>query len=286
MNIPARPTVPRNPVVNSVTPKNLTLRKMEKKKPCPRMLVYAVEGWGKTTMAAHSPNPLILYARDERGLDALVSKELIPDVYANQIDTWEELLSTLDMLAADPQTVKTLVLDSIGTFERLCHEYVCAKHYKNDWSENGFASFQAGYGIAASEWIKLLHKLDKINSHGVIILILGHVQVKNTKNPLGADFMRYECAAHTKTMEATMRWLDAALFGKYDTIVEMAKDTGNIAKNKGKAIGGTERIIHTQGCDAFQAKNRYGMPTELEIPGDRTAAWDIIWNAIINKAGA
>ena len=67
------------------------------------------------------------------------------------------------------------------------------------------------------------------------------------------------------------------LFGKFVTITEKSK-TGVI-----KGIGGTDRILYTERRDAFDAKNRYGMPAEIDIPNDPAKTWETIWKHLYKK---
>lgn len=248
---------------------------------CPRLVIYGVEGWGKTTLGAFAPEPVILMARDERGVDRLLSAGRIPNVPAERIESWPDALEWLDALAVDPQGRKTMVLDAAGGFERLCHEFVCNRDYGGIWGKEGFDSFKEGYDVSVAEWLKMLQRLDTLNRAGMTVMLLGHAKVKSFKNPVGPDFDRYECDIHHKTWAVTARWADAVLFGNFQTIVEIAgKKTGNIAKDKGKGIGGTQRTIFTERRDAFDAKNGYGMSPSLALPSQHDQGWPAVWTEI------
>ena len=242
----------------------------------PRICVHAVEGFGKTSLAAYAPAPYVLMGKGEAGYTTLLSAGLVPAVPAIEVTRWIDLLSLLNELANDPQGRKTLVLDTIGSFERLCHEYICAKEFKGDWGERGFTAYQRGYDIAASEWTGMLSSLDEVHRHGVTIL-----RVATYKNPLGADFDRFVPDLHTKTWAPTHRWCDAVLFGNFFTVIDdekRAKRTG-----RGTGIGGTDRILYTEHRDGYDAKNRFGMEPELWMDGGPSAAWPALWSAIVRK---
>ena len=241
----------------------------------PRLVVFATEGFGKTTLGACAPEPLILMSRGETGYDTLLQSKLVPQVPAEVVVDWQDLLGWIDGLTNDPQGRKTLVLDTLGGFERLCHEHVCREHFKSDWTETGFASYQKGYDLAVTDWIGLLSRLDRLRAKGVTILWLGHSRIHSFKNPLGPDFDRYICDCHPKTWGVTHRWADAVLFGNFLTVLdneEKAKRAG-----KGKAIGGTTRILFTERRDAYDAKNRYGMKGEIWLEDGPAASWSTLW---------
>ncbi len=253
------------------------LAKAEPKFQPPRLVVTGVEGWGKTTLASYAPNPAMLMARGEDGYVTLLGVNSVPNIDATTFDGWPGLLAFLDNMASQESIpYKTLVFDALGGFERLCHEHVCTRDFKGDWGEKGFVGFQKGFEVALSDWIGFLSRLDRIRAHGVMILLLSHSRVKPFKNPMGPDFDQYVSDVHPKTWDITKKWVDAVFFAKFITVPD--KVDGKI-----KGIGGTSRIMYTRGCDAFNAKNRYGMPTEIEFTDDPTLMWSTLWTALIRK---
>lgn len=240
-----------------------------------------MEKFGKTTMAANAPDPVIFMAKGETGYMTLLSAGSIPAIPAIQVDAWPELMGYLEDLAADTQGRKTVILDAIGGFEALCRQYVCTTRFGGDWGENGFAGFQRGNEMVSTEWLAMLDKLDRLNSQGLIIIIIGHATVKTMSPPDGAAFDRYQPDVHQKVLNPTARWADAILFGKFYSMVDTVKSTGNIAKDKGKGIGGTTRVIYTQSRDAMLAGGRYrGMAPEFSLPDEPSAMWSVVWDQI------
>ena len=250
---------------------------------CPRLVVYAGEKFGKTTILAHAPDPVILMARGEQGYDTLLSAGMVPSVPAELVESWEETLAWLDSLIADPQGRKTVGLDAGGGFERLCAEYICHKHYKDEWGSEGFQSYNKGEGLVAGEWLKLLQRLDRLHDkHGIITVILGHAGVKAFNDPMGPTFDKYRCNMGDKVWASTAAWSDCILFGKFKTIVETSAQQArkNISERKGKGVGGTQRVIFTSPCDAYVAGNRYAMPPEISLDVEPAEMWNTIWQHI------
>lgn len=244
----------------------------------PAIVFNAVEGFGKTSYIAYAPNAAILMARGERGYTTLLGAGRVPKIPHVSIDSWADALAVVDGLADDPQGIKFLGFDALGGFERLCHEYVCNRDFGGDWGEKGFGSFQKGYEVSVTEWLKLLVKLDALRDrHGIAPVMLSHSKVATFKNPDGADFDRYVSDVHQKTWAATAKWADLILFGKFFTVVQQ-KDN-NVLK-KGKGIGGTDRVVYTERRDAWDAKNRYGLPPEIDMPNDPSQMWQTVWSQI------
>ena len=277
------PAMPMPPVTSSnkkaaTKPNMPKVGKMEAVFRPPKILLNAVEGWGKTSLGAYAPNPVMLQARDETGYETLLGSGLVPSIDAARIDNWPGLLELIPTL----DTFKTVDFDAIGGFERLCHEFICDRDFNGDWGEKGFVSYQKGYDVAITEWLKLLAALDRLKDKGVVIVILSHCKVKSFKNPMGADYDRYVSDVHDKTWAVTAKWADAVLFGNFFTVVETARSSKPEALRKGKGIGGTERVIYTERRDAFDAKNRYNMPTVIDIPNEPDKMWSTIWGHIAN----
>lgn len=238
------------------------------------LIVYATEGFGKTTMAAYAKNSAIMMADGESGYTTLYNAGRVPERPQITMRSWGAVLDHVELLIEDPQGMELLAFDAAGGYERLCHRHVCDTHFKGDWGEKGFMSYMRGYDIAIPEWLKLLSALERLRfgQSAVDVLFLGHARVQPFKNPMGADFDRYACECHHKTWGVTHKWADAVLFGTFASVVDKNKPSDK----RGKGIGGTQRVIFTERRDAFDAKNRFGLPAEIDIPNDRTKAWSTL----------
>jgi hypothetical protein len=268
---------PAKPAASVAVP---TLGKLTRRTIRPRIVINAVEGWGKTSAAAYAPNCAILMARGETGYETLMNAGRVPEITAAKIDSWKGLLGLLDGMIANPPC-EYLALDAQGGFERLCHEMVCQRDFDGDWGEKGFTSFAKGYDVAIADWLLFLQRLDRLHEKGVGIIMLSHSRIRPFKNPLGPDYDKYTSDSHEKTWATTAKWADAVLFGTFQTVTEQDRQT-----KKFKGIGGTQRVLHTQQTDAYVAKNRYGMEPTLTMPEDPAQMWPTIINAINGKPAA
>lgn len=238
----------------------------------PRIILNAVEGFGKTTAGAYAPDPVILMASQETGYTTLYGAGRVPRCPTVTCDTWHEVLDFLQSLCGDPQNRQTLVLDALGGFERLCHEQVQYEFFDDNFDK--FMAFHKGYERSVGEWMKLLSMLDRLQRlHGFIVLVLSHTQIRPFKNPDDEDYDRYVADCYKQTWSVTHKWADAVLFGNFFTTVEKKN-------NKAKGVGGTQRVIYTERRAAFDAKNRYGMQPSFNMPDDPKETWSTIWNAI------
>jgi hypothetical protein len=244
-----------------------------------RIILHGVEAIGKTSWAAQADRPLFAMVRGETGIETLIDAGQVKAVaHTPEIERWTDLLNLVDTLRTEKHNYGTLVIDSMTTAERVCHEYVCAQHYGNDWSERGFLGYMRGYDTSVSEWLKLLNGLDQLRrERKVRPIIIGHTKIATFKNPEGADYDRYVVDVHHKTWSQTLKWSDMVLFANYYTVVD---EQATSTKNKGKGKGGTERIIYTQRTAAWDAKNRHGLPEEISMGESAAEGWQHFLDAI------
>jgi hypothetical protein len=245
---------------------------------------YAGPGFGKTSIAAHARQPIFLKSRGETGLDTLIDAGQIPPTPSlPEIGHWLDLMAALRFLQQEDHSFKTLVVDTANGMERLCHEYVCERDFGGEWGERGFASYQKGYEISLAEWRLFQNELDKLREKGMTIFLLMHAKVKPFKNPSGLDYDRYMPEMHEKTWTMLKGWLDAIIFGNLEVSVHTAKKSDAVdPTKKGKASDTSSRIMFCNSDNAsYEAKNRLGLPAEVECGDSPKEAWDNLARAII-----
>lgn len=239
-----------------------------------RVIVHGTEGVGKSSFAAAAPKPYFLMARGETGLETLIDSGCVGETaHAPELQTWTEMLDILNALRTEDHTHKTLCLDAANGFERLCHEHVCATQFNNDWGKSGFVSYMQGYDASLTPWREFLSLLDAIRAERKMgIIVLCHTKVTPFRNPMGADFDRYQPDLHHKTWALTHRWADIVMFANFYTVITDEVKAGK-GPARGKGSGGTDRILSTERSAAFDAKNRHSLPEEISMGDSGVEAW-------------
>jgi hypothetical protein len=237
-------------------------------------VLHGQEGVGKTSFGAYAPKPIFLQTKGEAGLDTLIDAGQLPEIphFAGETQDWSELLNQITWLLTAEHDHKTLVIDTLGGAESLCHEHVCKRDYQGKWGDDGFMSYRKGYDRSLVDWRQLLNGFDKLRTDkGMAILALCHTAKVTFKNPEGTDYERYEPAfAHRGTWGVTHKWADCVLFLNFHVQVE--KDSKKATKGKG--VGGQVRMIYTEHHAAYDAKNRFGLPEEIDAGESGKEAWD------------
>jgi hypothetical protein len=246
-----------------------------------RYILHAIEGWGKTSFGAQCPKPIFLQTGGETGLETLIDAGRLPEIpHAPAAQNWDEVLAVVEFLRTEDHGFKTLVIDTINGAEALMHRHVCDRDYKGEWNEHGFLSYNKGYEVSLKDWIGFLNALDGLRAERkMTIFALCHTKVKPFKNPEGPDFDRYQPDMHEKTWGLSHKWSDCVLFGNFEITVQTDKPEAK----RGKGTGGNFRMLYTERHAAYDAKNRLGLPSEIEMGNSPQEAWAAFTAAL--KAG-
>lgn len=221
-----------------------------------RVLIYGVEGVGKTLLASRFPSPLFI---DTEGSSDHVDVRRLPAP-----TSWQMLLDEVAWIRDFPaECGGTLVVDTLDWAERLCFEHVCKQ---NGWKSIEDPSWGKGYTITYEEFGKLMNLLTEVRDAGLNVVAVCHAVKAKVEQPdeMGTyDSWMPKLLDGKKTSIAAMakEWADAVLFLNYRTIVVAADDSGK----KYKAQNGKDRVMYTTHAAAWDAKNRWGLPDELPL---------------------
>lgn len=230
-----------------------------------KAIIYGVQGVGKSTFMAHSPDPVFLdFEESTNDLDTRV--ELLDPAPK----TWTQTLSALEQLATEPHDFKSVCIDSADWLEQLCIDFVVHKYKAKSFSDPVVFGYGKGDSILFEEWRALIIVLSKC-AQRMNVLISAHSVVRAYNDPMGASFDRYSMKLRQSKQADlagyTQEWAQCVLFAHYDTIVGKIDE-----RNVG--LRGTTRVMHCNRTDAFDAKNRYGLPDKMPLD------WQSFYDAV------
>ena len=213
-----------------------------------RIVMYGIDGVGKSSWAAAAPSPIFIDGEDGTGqLD--VARFPKPE-------KWADVLDAITELGTQQHSYETLVVDTLDWLEPLCFERVCEDGGEKSIEDFGFGK---GYKQAQELWHGLFAYLERLQAKtGMNVILLAHCQIRTFKNPRGEDFDRYEMKLNAKLAGLTREWPDEVLFVDHQTLT-YEKD------KRVRGISDGARIIHTTRDAAFDAKNRHDLPAELPL---------------------
>ena len=232
----------------------------------PRVLLYGVEGIGKSTFGASALNPIII--QTESGLDEIDAPKF------PLAASFDDVMNSLKLLGTESQGSKTVVIVSIDWREPLIWADTCARHAQPNIEAFGYAK---GYKHAMDGWSRLLLALDRLRDEkGMAILLIGHAEIDRFDSPDTEPYDRYQLKLHDAATAKITEWCDVVGFVNYQVFTEKTDVGFNRKISRGK--GGGDRMMYLEERPAYKAKNRYSLPWEL--PFLRGEAWNTLVTAI------
>lgn len=232
----------------------------------PRIVLYGVEGIGKSSFAAEAQETIFIST--EGGLDNIDASKL------PLCESYAAVMEQLDAIHTQKHAYKTLAIDTLDWMEKLIWQKVCKDRGVNSIEDIGYAK---GYIFAMDLWHEFIQRLDLIrNKTKMPIILLAHENIRRFDSPQTEPYDRYELKLHAKAAALFYEWADAVLFANYKPAVAKA-DLG-FKKEVNRGIGGGDRYIFTEERPAYKAKNRYNLPTE--IPFIKDQGWSAFTQAM------
>jgi len=225
----------------------------------PRVMVYGVEGIGKSTFGAGAPNPVYILTED--GLGSL-NVDHFP-----LATSFQDVMDAISTLYKDNHAFETVVIDSLDWLEAIIQREIEQKYDAKD------LAYGKGALIAAERWREILDGLNALrNDKGMIVILIAHTTIKRFDSPEVEPYDRYQPKLQERSNAVVREWSDAVLFANYKTIVKKDDVGFNQTNNRGISTG--ERLLFTSERPAYMAKNRYNMPESIPL------SWDAFAEAI------
>jgi len=250
----------------------------------PMITIVGSPGTGKTTLGALFPNALFIQTEDGSAVfenwEESAQPTVLPrlpkakkdDLGNMQRSTKETLLSIVDELMTTEHEYSTLVIDSITTLNMLLEHEICER---DDVGTVGEAAggFHKGYSEVASWHADFIYKCEQLRAiKQMAIVFLAHTGIKKVRNrpDAAADYSVYSMEMGNEALSVYVSQSDAVLYLKQDELV-MGSETNRKGQTTkyGRITKTGERklITSSDGQVGFvNAKNRYGMPVELDVP--------------------
>lgn len=207
----------------------------------PRIVLYGMEGIGKSTFSANMPNPIFIQTEDGLSNIDCASFPLAK--------SFQDVLEQLDAVATEKNDFQTVVVDSLDWLERLVFEAV-----SNEAKVESIESipFGKGYVFALSYWKNFLDVCTKLHEQNKIILFTAHAVAEDYSDPEVSGLKRF-----TPRLHKTAR----SLISEYVDVILLA------TRKYGAARGEKEnpRVIRSESTPYQVAKSRYSIPNEMPL---------------------
>lgn len=231
----------------------------------PIVLLYGVDGVGKTSLAAEFPDPIYLPTSGERtpdGIDLPTPED--EEGNTKYLETWEELKSIVGELISEDHPFKTVIFDSLDGLEPVVNAETCARIGADSIGSNDKgspAAFGQGDVQGDVEWGEFMDACSALTQRGIAVVLLAHPEIKRFDSPVTDPYDRYQVKLRKRAAALVRERSDIVAFLNYRVSLK-SKEVG-IKKEVTHAEGGKERQIHLTEGAGFVAKNRYSMPDAI-----------------------
>ena len=222
----------------------------------PIILLYGAEGRGKSTLAAKFNKPVAMLL--ERGLPSGVKLDAIDGLGA-----YSAVLDSIRSLYQDPQGYGSLIVDTLDSLEPLLLEHVCTEH---SWKNIEQPPYGKGYVIADQQWQRFIRGITALrDKHNMTIVLVAHSEITRIDDPRAPSFTQYAPKLHKRARALIQDTADVIGFLAED--LKISTDDGGF-RERVRASSSNQRFLFLDGCPAYVAKNRFGMPSRIAIPPD------------------
>lgn len=218
----------------------------------PKILIYGMQGIGKSTIAADMLNPVFIQTTD--GLEGL-GVEAFP-----LCQTAQDIRDQLKWVLTEKHSFKTLVIDTLGFMERLIHAEVCGQLGLEYMTQSSMKS----YPLAKQKLLEIKDLWDQINiERKMFVCLVGHAILEKFEDPTVASYDRYQLDMNDKCAYIMLQ--DADIVGFINMKVQTKIEEGGFSKTV-KASGSDVRYAFFDPRPAFFAKqHNFGLPSEVEL---------------------
>lgn len=246
----------------------------------PVITIVGFPGVGKSTLAAMFPNPIFIQAEnastvfetwDEDKQPSFMSE--LPQPHAKrQIKPSEVLLAQLRELHTDEHPFKTVIIDTITAMNTLFETEV-VEFDPNGATNIGEAAggFHKGFLVSAGMHAKIRSACEHLRRKGIAVVFLAHTGVAKMKNrPEAGEYTAYTIDMPEKARQIYIGSSDAVFYLKSrDFVMGHEENRKGQTTKYGRVTNTGERVLicSSDGTIGYiDAKNRYSMPEELDVP--------------------
>ena len=250
----------------------------------PMITIVGSPGTGKTTLGAMFPGALILPTEDGTSVFENWDSDAQPDVLPRLPKAAKDgagnigrspratLNAIMDELISTDHGYKTLVVDSITTLAKLLEDEIAMRDGVGTVADAA-GGFHKGYTEVAGWHSDFVYRCEQLRAvKKMAIVFLAHTGVKKIRNrpDAAADYSVFSLDMDGQALGVYVAQSDAVLYLKKEEFVVGSEQNRKGQTTKyGRVTQTGDRKLVTTGdgqVGYVNAKNRYGMPAEIDVP--------------------
>jgi hypothetical protein len=239
------------------------------------LIIYGVEGIGKSEFSLQFPKPLRCISVNETGFEDLVDIGAVPEQCENvNAQSWADLMTEF----RQSTDVRTIIIDSLSGVSQMMKDDIIKTVYSR--AENplqAFGSFSEGWRIHAPIWAEKIEVAANLLRHkGINVILIGHTKIEKSKNIVSTDYQSASLNMESWPRDVLTKWAQAVLFMTMDFQIRVTKSWKGAA-TEAKVVGDLEdevdRIIYTTKHPSHSAKNRLNLPPFIPMGESASEAY-------------
>ena len=250
----------------------------------PMITIVGTPGTGKTTLGALFPKSIIMPTEDGTSVFENWADDVQPDVLprlpkaqkdaaGNMVRSPRQTaLAMLDELITQDHNYKTLVVDSITTMAGMLEDEIAQRDGVGNVADAA-GGFHKGYTEVGSWHADFVYKCEQLRAvKGMAIVFLAHTGIKKIRNrpDAAADYSVFSLNMDNQALSVYVAQSDAVLYLTKEEFVsgQETNRKGQTTKYGRVQQTGVRKLVTTGDGQVgyVNAKNRYGMPAEMEVP--------------------
>lgn len=252
----------------------------------PIITVVGFPGAGKTTLAAGFPSPIFIQAENASTVfetwpsdtqPAFLPELPSPDASRN-VRTSDVAIAQIRELASVEHSYQTVVIDSITSLNLMLEREVVEFDSDDRVQDvaNAAGGFHKGYGVLAGLHAKIMKACIYLaKKKGITVILLSHTgfeKIKSRPDQAG-EYTVFAPDLHRDSKKIYVSNSDAVLYLKARELV-MGHESNNRGQTTkyGRVTNTGERVLITSSDGSVgyvDAKNRYNLPSEIDIPKEK-----------------
>lgn len=215
-----------------------------------RCVIYGTHGVGKSTLAASFPDPVFVSTEDGIGDIDAPSFPLCRTTG----EAWQYLVD----LAGGQHEFATVVVDSLDWLQQIMADELCKEKGKESLTDFDYGK---GGGLVASRFGHFLKNFNACRSIGMHVVLIAHCHEVKVEPPGSESYTRYSPKLLPAIGAMVQEWADEVFLLGYKTWTKPIDE--GFGRTRHVAIGGN-RVIYTSEQPGLLAKNRCGLPAEMD----------------------